>query len=286
MAAASGSVSSPASPRPADRTAWWSRSILYRPQLAGWVTVMASGGAALLGDDGVEEVAEELDAQGVGRPRRAAEEQRRGVAEPALELPGQAAGILQAPAGGGVAHQEGAVLAQEQHRRHRRRAVGQGHHLGPTVAGHGGARERRAEVEAQCVSHGRAIVQKPGTGHSGGRGERGGHRGAAGRRGRVTPRRPVVATCASASSPTPAASPAPTWSSSSPASSRPARAPSSTPWSAPRCARSTTTSPRRSPPSCGSPPSRACTSAGWPTTPPAGRGRRPVRHRAGQPRQP
>jgi hypothetical protein len=43
MAAASGSVTMVTSSRSASRIDWRSRSFLYEPQLAGWVTVTASG---------------------------------------------------------------------------------------------------------------------------------------------------------------------------------------------------------------------------------------------------
>ena len=67
--------------------------------------------------------------QHLGRVRGAAEDDGRRIPDPALELAGHAAGIGGRPAGGGLAHQDLAVVPQEHDRRQRGRAVAQGQRL-------------------------------------------------------------------------------------------------------------------------------------------------------------
>ena len=147
--------------------------------------------------------------------------------EPALELARHPARILQAPPGprrrrtGTCRPRAGTAPTA------RRGVVGQGHHLGPAVPGDGGAGERRAEVEAQCVI---GTCPRPGdctegrAGHSGARGDRRRRTGRPRGAGRHVPAPPAAPTWVSGSRSRPSGSPAPRWSWWSPASSRPARA--------------------------------------------------------------
>ena len=89
------------------------------------------GRAALELDHPLDHPAEQLAHQRLGAVGRPGQQDRRGVAHPALELAGEALGLGDAPAVGGVADQHLAVGLEEQHRRHRHLAVAEGHGLDP-----------------------------------------------------------------------------------------------------------------------------------------------------------
>src|SRR5690606_34953716 len=69
------------------------------------------------------------------------------------ELAGHPAGIGRGTAGGRLAHQDLAVVAEEHHRRHRRGAVAERERLDHALAFGSRGRVRRAEVDAEEVSH-------------------------------------------------------------------------------------------------------------------------------------
>src|SRR5690606_24651594 len=70
-----------------------------------------------------------------------------------LELAGHPAGIGRGPAGGRLAHQDLAVVAQVDDRRHRRRPVAERQGRDHAVALGSRGRVRRSEVDAEVVSH-------------------------------------------------------------------------------------------------------------------------------------
>jgi hypothetical protein len=104
--------------------------------------------------------------QHLGRVRGAAEDDGRRIADPPLELAGHAARIGRRPAGGGLAHQDLAVVPQEDDRRHGGRPVAQGQRLHDPTAFRCRCGVGRAEVDAEVVCHalllGRGQLRGPG----------------------------------------------------------------------------------------------------------------------------
>jgi hypothetical protein len=102
--------------------------------------------------------AEHLGQQPVDRHRRAAQQQPGRVADPALELAGEALGAGRGAALGRVAHEERPVVGQHYHGGDRRHPVAERDDLGAPAAGDGRGRVRRAEIDPQAVGHRRPTL--------------------------------------------------------------------------------------------------------------------------------
>jgi hypothetical protein len=111
------------------------------------------GAAALPLADLVDHPADQLAGQLGGGHRLVAEQQRRVVAEPALEPAGQPVRLQRAAPGGRLADQQHPVRPEEQRGRHRVRAVAQRHDLRPPVPPDRRRRVRGADVDAEAVAH-------------------------------------------------------------------------------------------------------------------------------------
>jgi hypothetical protein len=109
--------------------------------------------ALLLGDPG-EHPPEHRRQQRLRRPRLPGDEHRDGVADPALELAGDAVGLGDGAANAGVADRERAVLLEGDHGRDRCRPGAERHHLGLLPRPHHGGRgPRRPEIDPHAVAH-------------------------------------------------------------------------------------------------------------------------------------
>ncbi len=102
--------------------------------------------------DLVVDPAEQLRRELFGREGHAVEQQRCGIAEPALELLGDAARIggsssLSCDSG------EELVVVDPDDRGHRSTPIADRGHLGAAVADDGGSSERRAEIDSESVTH-------------------------------------------------------------------------------------------------------------------------------------
>ena len=111
------------------------------------------GRATLHLDHVVERPAQHLAHERLGRHRRAAEEQRRGVADPSLELPSDPSGLARGAAVGGVARQDLFVFSKEHDGRHDRSAITQGNDRRLAVLDDRRGGVRRADVDAEPVGH-------------------------------------------------------------------------------------------------------------------------------------
>ena len=105
---------------------------------------------------GVDDPGEQLAGEHLGRDAGLAHEQRRGVAQPPLELAGDPPGIGDGVPLGGVAGDEPAVGLQAQHRRCGRPPLAERDHLGAPLGRtlvHRRRGVRRAEIDAEEVAH-------------------------------------------------------------------------------------------------------------------------------------
>jgi hypothetical protein len=104
-----------------------------------------------LGRHPVDDPAQEDRHQCLGAVGRAAEEQRRRVAQPALELAGRAVRLDQRPPLGRLADEHLAVGAQADDRRDLRSPFAEGHDVDALPRSHCGGGERRTEVDSEDV---------------------------------------------------------------------------------------------------------------------------------------
>ena len=126
---------------------------LVRPPV-GWMGDRDRGRRPTLAlGDGVDDVPDDGGHQALRRVRRVPENDRRGVAEPPLELACQPGRLLLAAARGGIADEQFTVVTQQHGGRDRRGVVAQSDDLDPAIAGHRGGRERGTEIDPEGVTH-------------------------------------------------------------------------------------------------------------------------------------
>jgi hypothetical protein len=102
---------------------------------------------------GVDDRAQQPGGQRVGRVGRAADDDRRGIAHPPLELAGHPQRFGDRPPLGGLPGEDRAVVAQQHHRRHHRRPGAQVGDLDPPVSPHRRRGVGGPEVDPQVVAH-------------------------------------------------------------------------------------------------------------------------------------
>ena len=111
------------------------------------------GRAALAHTDVGEDLPQHQAEQTVGGERRAVEHDGCGVAQPALELTGEASRFVGTSALRGVADEHRVVLTEEDHGGDGGGMVPQRDHLRPAIAHHRRGSERGAEIDPQYVTH-------------------------------------------------------------------------------------------------------------------------------------
>ena len=112
------------------------------------------GGPALALGDGLDRGPQHATRERIRRHGDAAEEERCGVAEAALELAGEPPGVGQTAAERGLAGEDRVVVAQEDDRGDGCGAIAELHGLGAlAVAEHRRGSERRAEIDADDIRH-------------------------------------------------------------------------------------------------------------------------------------
>jgi hypothetical protein len=107
--------------------------------------------------DAVDDPSQEPARQDLGRDAGTADEQRGGVAEPPLELPGDALRIGDGVAFGRIARHEPAVGLEAEHRGHGGPPFAESDHLGPAPGRplvDGRSRVCGSEIDAEVVAHG------------------------------------------------------------------------------------------------------------------------------------
>ena len=158
-AAASGSETRETAPSPRLTATPANASCSSSPQVAGWVSTIAVGGAALALGDEVDDAAQHGAEQGGGREGCAVEEQRCRVGDAGADLTRGAGRVRGGRPHGGVADQRRAGRPPVQDRRHRRAVLAEGDDADLPVPRDGGGGDRRAEVDAEVVGHGRLRVR-------------------------------------------------------------------------------------------------------------------------------
>jgi hypothetical protein len=111
-------------------------------------------------DDIGQHLSEHRSHQPIRTERGAVENDRCRVAEATLERAGGTGGFLHTAPVGCIAHQQLAVVAQEDDGRNGDRVVAERHHLGTAATHHRSGSERRTQIETQRVAHSAAPFRR------------------------------------------------------------------------------------------------------------------------------
>ena len=106
---------------------------------------------------GGHDVLQQSGGEGLRRERVAGDQDRHGVADPALELSNESVRLGQSATLRGLADEQRAVVAEEQHRRDLQRPVAEAEHGRLAAVRHRGRGERGAEIDPEPVGHGQPV---------------------------------------------------------------------------------------------------------------------------------